>query len=270
MKPVLLIALGSLILTACVDAQATAAQPRTTTSTPHAPNPTRPSGMTIITVSATQVSPVATFTPLQSAFSSMILNGRVYDAGRGLQQRLSDATIEWQFTAPDWQVYNGQLRVPADGLYRLQLPVRAEDTLIITARAPGFLPSTARLRGDQLNVYGSRLNFGLVSTNGPVPTLPGDLGAIQLRGIVFNSARGAQAPIPNANVTIVDNSVVQPKISMDVAADASGTFSTTLDLHTTDEIEFIVAATDYVTGTLTRRAKDLLNSPQITIGLRPR
>ncbi len=52
-----------------------------------------------------------------AALNAVIVQGRVYDAGSG--QRLSNATIEWQFLAPDWQQHNGRLQVPADGLYRL-------------------------------------------------------------------------------------------------------------------------------------------------------
>ena len=199
----------------------------------------------------------------------MILNGRVYDAGLGPYRRLSDATIEWQFTSPDWQANNGQLRVPSDGLYRLQLPVRASDNLIITARAPGFLPSTAHLRGDQLSIYGSRLNFGLIGANGPVPTLPADLGAVSLRGSVYNSARGMQAPIVDAKVTIVNTSVVQPTTIIHSKTDDSGTFSVTLEQHTADELELTIAAGNFITGTLTRNTQDLLKSPQMTIGLQP-
>ena len=225
--------------------------------------------MTIVTVNAPGATPAPASTPPSPEISSVILNGRVYDAGLGPYRRLSDATIEWQFTAPDWQAYNGQLHVPADGLYRLQLPVRADDNLIITARAPGFLPSTAHLRGEQLSVYGSRLNFGLVGANGPAPTLPADLGAVSLHGSVYNSARGVQAPIVNATVTIVNTSVVQPTTIVNLKTDDSGTFSVTLELHTADEVELTISAGNFVTGTLTRDAQDLLKSPPMAIGLQP-
>ena len=198
---------------------------------------------------------------------TVIVQGRVYDAGHG--QRLNNATIEWQFLALDWQQYNGQLQVPADGLYRLLLPVRSEDEVIITAYAPGYLPSMARLLGRQLSQYGSRLNFGLVTTDGPAPTLPGALGTIQLRGIVYNSARGLKDPIANARVTIVNRSVVQPEAQFDATTSISGTFLIPVALHTTDHIEVTIAASGYQTATLSKSAQELAWKPQFSIALKP-
>jgi hypothetical protein len=195
------------------------------------------------------------------------VQGRVFDAGRG--QRLNNATIEWQFLALDWQQHNGQLQVPADGLYRLQLPVRDEDELIIIARAPGYLPSMARLHGKQLNQYGSRLNFGLVTADGPAPTLPGALGTIQLRGIVYNATRGLKDPIVNARVMIVNRSVVRPEAQLDAATSISGTFLIPVALHTTDQVEVTIAAGGYQTATLSKSAAELVKNPQLSIGLRP-
>jgi hypothetical protein len=177
--------------------------------------------------------------------------------------------IEWQFLALDWQQHNGQLQVPDDGLYRLELAIRDADEVIIVARAPGYLPSLARLLGKQLSQYGSRLNFGLVTADGPAPTLPGALGTIQLRGIVYNAARGLQDPIVNAHVAMVNRSVVQPEMQFDVMTSLTGTFLIPVALHTTDQIDFTITASDYQTATLTKSARDLAKNPQISIGLRP-
>ncbi len=209
---------------------------------------------------------IATAT-LAAGSNAVLVQGRVYDAGRG--QRLNNAALEWQFLSPDWQQYNGQLQVPADGLYRLQLPVRGEDEVIITARAPGYQPSMARLLGRQLSLYGSRLNFGLVAANGPAPTLPGALGIIQLGGIVYNLAHGPRDPIANARVTLVDRSLVQPEAQLDATTSVTGTFLIPVALHTTDQIDMKITASGYQTVTLTRSAVELARKPQLSIGLQP-
>ena len=183
--------------------------------------------------------------------------------------RRSNATIEWQFLALDWQQHNGRLQVPADGLYRLQLPVRSDDEVIITAYAPGYLSSMARLLGKQLNPYGSRLNFGLVKADGPAPTLPGALGTIQLSGIVYNSTRGLTDPIADARVTIVNRSMVRPVTQLATTTSVTGTFVIPLALHTTDQIEVTITASGYLTATLTRSATELAKKPQLSIGLKP-
>ncbi len=268
------IALSGLILAACVGSTSLAAESPGAAPRPIAnaslPAVTRtPSGIFISTVvrpADNPASPTKTATPL---FTNVIVQGRVYDAGAGMKRRLQHATIEWQFTASDWQAYNGQLSVPDDGLYRLQLTVRPEDEVLITARAPGYSPTTARLFGRQLNIYGTRLNFGLVNGGGPVPTVPGSLGAVQLRGIVYNLARGLIDPIGDAHVTIVNQSVVQPETQIDVTTSASGVFTVPLTLHTTDQIECTITATGYLTGTLSKSAQDLAKNPQLSIGLRP-
>jgi hypothetical protein len=267
------IVLGGMLLAACTRTTALATEPRAVTSPMNATQPAKPrtpTGITIVAVaSATRPATSILKAPVTTASNQVILQGRVYDSGQGLQHRISHATLEWQFFAPDWQQYNGRLPVPADGLYRLPLPIRASDEVIITARAPGYFPSTAHIYGNQLNVYGSRLNFGLVSDQGAAPTLPGDLGAIQLRGIVYNSAHGVKSPITQAAVTIVNNSVVQPSTQIDVTTNLSGTFDLALELHTTDRIDFTIAAAGYLTGTLSKNAKDLAKNPQLSIGLRP-
>jgi hypothetical protein len=268
---VALIALGSMFVTACEDSSSLAVTPNETAPGPimtASPAVTRtPSGIFVSTgVRPTENSATITPTSRPSA-TALIVQGRVFDAGSG--QRLQQATIEWQFLAPDWQQFNGRLQVPADGLYRLQLPVRSDDEVIIKANAPGYLPSTARLLGRQFNPYGSRLDFGLVTTEGPAPTLPGALGTIQLSGIVYNSARGLKDPIADARVTIVNRSVVRPRTQFETTSSITGTFVIPVTLHTTDQIDVTIIASGYLTSTLTRSAKELAKAPQLLIGLMP-
>jgi hypothetical protein len=267
-----LIALSSLLVTACEGSPSLAAGPGGAAAHPLAqasPEVTRtPSGIFISTrVHPTETPSSAAILTNESATTGLIVQGRVFDAASG--QRLSQATIEWQFLALDWQQHNGQLQVPGDGLYRLQLDIRADDEVIISARAPGYLPSMARLLGKQPNQYGSRLNFGLVTADGLAPTLPGALGTVQLHGIVYNSAHGLQDPIANARVSIVNRSVVRPQAQFDATTSLTGTFLVPLALHTTDQIDLTITASDYQTATLTRSARELAKNPQISIGLRP-
>jgi len=191
----------------------------------------------------------------------------VYDAEAG--QRLNNATLEWQFLSQDWQRYNGQLQIPDDGLYRLLLPIREADEVIITARVSGYLPGTARLQGKQLSRYGSRLNFGLIKADGPVPTVPGTLGTIQVSGIVYDAARGFKDPIANARITIVDRSLVQPETQIEATTSLTGTFDIPVALHSTDQLDVTITASGYQTVTLTKRATELARTPQLLIGLRP-
>jgi hypothetical protein len=268
---VVLIALGSLLLTACERSTSIAAAPGEVTPPPIAPaspNVTRtPSGIFVSTSVPMMSAPVTTVSAATPNSIAMIVQGRVFDAGSG--QRLDRAAIEWQFLALDWQQHNGQLQVPGDGLYRLELPARSDDEVIITAHAPGYLSSMARLLGKQLNPYGSRLNFGLVKADGPVPTLPGALGTIQLSGIVYNSARGLTDPIAAARVIIVNRSVVRPEAQLETTTSVTGTFVIPVTLHITDQIDVTITANGYLTATLTSSAKDLAEKPQLSIGLKP-
>jgi hypothetical protein len=265
------VALGSLLVTACLNSSSLAVTPGEATPRPIGPaSPTAlrtPSGIFISTSVRPTESPAVITATARPKTTALIVLGRVFDAGSG--QRLQEATIEWQFLAPDWQQFNGQLQVPADGLYRLQLPVRSEDEVIITAYAPGHLPSTARLLGKQLNLYGSRLNFGLVTAGGPVPTVPGALGIIELNGIVYDSARGLQDRIANARVTIVDRSLVRPKMQIDATTSITGAFVIPVSLHVSDQIDVTIAASGYQTLTLTKSAAELARKPHIAIGLKP-
>ena len=264
-------ALGSLVVAACVGSPSLAVSPVGAAARPSvdaSPAVTRtPSGIFFSTRESPTRIPAATPATSEVDSSGVIVLGRVYDAGYG--QRLNNATIEWQFLSPDQQLYNGQLQVPADGFYRLQLPIHSEDEIIITARAPGYLPSMARLLGKQLNPYGSRLNFGLVKTGGPAPTLPGSLGTIQLSGIVYNSARGPDAPIASAHVTIVDRSLVEPETQLGATTGVTGTFGIPLALHATDQLDVTIAASGYQTVTFSWSATELARKPQLSIGLNP-
>ncbi len=268
---VVLIALGSMLLTACNRSASISAAPSGAMSTviaPAAPVVTRtPSGI-FVTTSVPGISASANVVSMATPNSTaLIVQGRVFDAGTG--KRLNNATIEWQFLALDWQQHDGRLQVPDDGLYRLELPARSNDEVIITAQAPGYLPSMARLLGRQLNPYGSRLNFGLVKADGPVPTLPGALGTIQLSGIVYNSAHGLRDPIADARVIVINRSIVRPETQFETATSITGTFVISMALHTTDQIDVTITASGYLTATLTRSAKDLADKPQLSIGLKP-
>jgi len=269
----LTLVLGGLFLAACAQTTAFATErrlvPTQVNVTPTAKS-RPPSGITIVAVAKATLPATPTRKPSATAApNSAIVQGRVYDAGAGFGHRLSQVTLEWQFIASDWQQHNGRLQVPDDGLYRLALPIRASDEVIITAHAPGYSPSTAHIYGNQLGAYGSRLNFGLVSAGGAAPTLPGDLGTIQLRGIVYNAARGVKSPIALATVNIVQTSIVQPSSQIAVTTNTSGTFTVTLGLHTTDRLEFTIMAAGYLTGTLSKNANDLAKNPRLSIGLRP-
>jgi hypothetical protein len=272
---VIVIAFAGLLLAACERSASMAAPPPRSTPTPIAPvTPaiTRtPSGIFISTrvpgLETAAARPGAAGTPPPDS-AALIVQGRVYDAGSG--QRLSNATLAWQFLAEDWQQHNGQVQVPADGLYRLELPARHDDEVIITATAPGYLSSMARLLGRQLNPYGSRLNFGLAQVDGgPAPTLPGALGTIQLSGIVYNSTRGLTAPIAAARVILINRSVVRPETQLATTTSVTGTFVIPVRLHVTDQIDMTITASGYQTATLTSSAKDLVKKPQLSIGLKP-
>ncbi len=277
---VVTLALSSLLLAACSGATVLATEPQTQIVPAATPSPIAhlhtPTGITIVAVTRGVPTATPTCTPAPAgATKTMVLQGDIYDAGLGLDHRLSQATLEWQFVAADWQTYNGQITVPTNGRYRLPLPVRPAartgvgDEVIITAHAPGYWPSTAHIYTNQLNAYGSHLNFGLVSNSGPGPTLPGDLGTIQLHGIVYNVARGTRSPIANATVWIVNNSVVQPDTQLEATTDLSGTFTIPLGLHTTDRLDFTIAAAGYLTSTFSQQAQDLTSGKPLTIGLRP-
>ncbi len=267
------IAIVSLMVSACggapLDRPATATP--VLSPTPHvapAARPADPSAPVAARHFSTATLSIPATATLADHAAQIIVHGKVYDAAYGLDKRLTKAVIEWQFTALDWQAYNGRLSVP-DGIYQLPLVVRPDDELIIIASAPGYLPSATQVQASQLGEFGTRLNFGLIHANGPAPTVPGSLGAVQVSGIVYNVARGLTAPIEQAAITIVKNSVVDPAAHIDLLSTASGTFSVTLELHATDQVQLTIVASGYLTTTLARTGKDLARNPRLNIGLRP-
>lgn len=234
------------------------------------PDRTRPpTGLTIVAIpQPTAPQPTRTSRPIRGA-TRVIVQGRIFDATEGMNPLPSDVMLTWQYAAADRQYDNGRLTVPADGLYRLELNLRPTDELFITAQAPGYLPSTTRLQARQLPAFGARLDFALVSESAPAPTVPGALGTIQLNGIVYNVARGLKAPVDGASIIVINHSVVQPATPLEMTSNISGTFTGTLALHATDQLNFTITAQGYLTTTLKKTATELARNPRLSIGLRP-
>src|SRR5512143_1619361 len=109
------IVLGGLLIAACTGTAALATEPRATTPSATGTAPARlhtPTGITIVAVA--KLTQLDTPTPpptAKSALSQIVLQGRVYDAGQGVQRRIGNATLDWQFFAPDWQQHNGRMAV---------------------------------------------------------------------------------------------------------------------------------------------------------------
>jgi hypothetical protein len=61
---------------------------------------------------------------------------------------------------------------------------------------------------------------------------------------------------------------VRPDTTIQVTTTISGTFAAPIELHAADEIKFTIAATGFITLTLTRRASDLIKQP-LLIALKP-
>ena len=265
------IALGSLFITACESSASLAAAPSGAAPRPIAQAspaaPHTPSGIYISTSVRPTTTPTTIAITIPPNATAYEVQGRAYDAGAG--QQLTSAAIEWQFLALDWQRYNGQTQVSDDGQYRLQLPMRDKDEVIITAHASGYLPSTARLISKQLNPYGVHLNFGLIKAAGPAPTLPGALGTVPLSGIVYDAAHGVTVPVAKAHVTIVNRSLVEPTVPLEAMTTITGSFVIPVALHSTDQLAVTIAASGYQTATLTASATDLAGKPQLSIGLIP-
>ena len=212
------------------------------------------------------VAPTDFFTP---DFISYTLNGLVYDSALGTAHVIGNAYIECHFIGADLQQFNRYTQAGIDGLYRLSIRVRPGDGLVIIASAPGYSSSSVRLHGAEIGQYGSRLDFGLVNARSSLPTLPGDLGSVVIKGSVYDASKGRDSAIAGAEVSIVDLSVVRPQIEIDLVTDANGVFTATLLMHNTDQIQIVVAASGYLTNTLARRAKDLAGSAPLSIALGP-
>ncbi len=270
------IAIGSLILAACYSGQPTPLHWRTATPRPivsvtalansiASVDPIVPAA---IMSSPTTEPPTATSDPFAN-YPRYTLTGVIYDAGRGITTTLTGASVEWHFGVSRLQRFDGNVDASHVGRYQLPIRMLTSDEIAITARAPGYIASTIRLHGSEIGQYGPRLDFGLFKANQALPTMPGDLGVVELRGIVYNAARGVRAPIGAARVRIVDDSVVRPDSKIDVTTTVSGTFNLALQLHTTDRLELTIQADGFISTTLTRRAKDLINQPPLLIALKP-
>ena len=279
MRALVLIAISSLILSACSTEPPTPARWRTATPRPivrvSTPNPSDPASIplaSIATISA--IEPTATIAPtptdlFTANFAHTVLTGTIYDVARGINTGLSQAQIEWHFAAPELREFDGRTTASSDGHYLLRFHLRPTDEVALTVSAPGYLPRQVRLHGAEISQYGSHLDFGLITANEPAPTLPGDLGTVDVRGIVYNASRGVKAGIAAATVRIEDQSVVRPDTEVQVTTSVSGTFTAPLMLHTTDEIKITITANGFISTTLTRRANDLINRSPLLIALRP-
>jgi hypothetical protein len=92
--------------------------------------------------------------------------GRVYDAAAGLEARLANAQIEYQYRGSG--VYpdaSGTLITDSNGLYALRLPLGAGDVVEFTVDAPGY--ATLRPTIGALQLIGQEpINFGLAPLGG--------------------------------------------------------------------------------------------------------
>ena len=269
-----LMAMGGLAFTACWGRDpASTTLPYTATPRPivsiTAPSISYNTRVPIASIEPTatiSTAPTDLFTP---DFISYTLNGRVYDSALGTAHAIGSAYIECRFIGADLQKFNRYTQAGNDGLYRLPIRVRPGDGLVVIASAPGYSSSSVRLHGAEIGQYGSQLDFGLVNARSGLPTLPGDLGPVTLKGSVYDAYKGKGWPIAGAEVSIVDLSVVRPHTQIDLVTDTTGAFTTTLLMHTTDQIQIVVIASGYLTNTLARRAKDLAGSLPLSIALGP-
>lgn len=243
-------------------------RPIVSITAPLTPNgPTVPQALPV--ASSTQAAQSSSPTATALALQSYVLYGVVYDAAADADARLIDARLTWHFAARVLQSFDGEMPVDENGAYRLPLSMRPEDEIAITAFAPGYQPSSIRLRGSKIGQGGAQLNFGLYYAARSVPTMPGDLGIVEVRGIVYNAARGVQAGIDRARLTITHSTVVRPAAPIDVTTSPSGTFAIPIELHTSDQLDFTIGADGFITTTVSRRANDLIEQPQLQIALQP-
>jgi hypothetical protein len=268
-----MIAIGGLAFTAC-QGRDPSPVPSPYTATPRpivsitAPGISRNTRVPIASIEPTATiaaTPTDFFTP---EFISYTLNGLVYDSALGTAQAIGSAYIECHFIGADLQKFNRYTQAGIDGLYRLPIRVRPGDGFVIIASAPGYSSSSVRLHGAEIGQYGSQLDFGLVNARSSLPTLPGDLGSVAIKGSVYDAYQGRGRAIAGAEVSIIDLSVVRPQTKIDLVTDANGVFTTTLLMHNTDQIQIIVVASGYLTNTLARRARDLVGSAPLSIALR--
>lgn len=197
-----------------------------------------------------------------------VLTGLIYDAAAGTDTGLHTATIEWRYLGVAPPAADGQRAADATGAYRLVLDLAPGDEIALTVRAPGYAPSSVRLKASLFTNYRARLNFSLNRLDAP-PTVPGDLGLVEVRGLVYNAARGQRAPIEAAAVYIVQHSMVRASAQLTLTTSPTGTFAAPVTCHTADRLEFIISAPGFVTATVSRRASDLAEQPQLLIALQP-
>ncbi len=239
----------------------------------HTPTPraivslTAPVTPRLISAQATATVARPTPTPALNGLHTYQLQGIFYDAAVEADVRLLDAHLNWQFIANDLQAFNGELAADENGAYQLTLHMRPADEVSITAQAPGFQASTVRLRGTEINTATVQLNFGLYHTARLAPTVPSDLGIVEVRGIVYNAARGPSVGIAAARIVVAQASVVWPAAQLDIATTPAGTFNIPIELHASDQLNFTIGAEGFVTTTLSRRASELINQPPLSIAL---
>jgi hypothetical protein len=252
--------IGGLILAACFNREVPTATPSIVVPSLVVEVPS--------SVAATLTPPVPTPVTIGD-FLVYTLSGIVYDADAGLKQHVPRANISWHFVSPDLWAFNGQATADDIGIYRVPIRVRANDDILITVSAPGYLPTAVRVQAKKVASNGARLDFGLVKVNSRLPTVPGDAAPIELIGFVYDAYRGQSYPIAGASVQITTISIVHPQIKYDLITDSTGAFNATLTLHTTDQVRFSAAANGYLTTTLTRTAKDVISNTQMLIALQP-
>lgn len=241
----------------------------------HTPTPrpilslTAPVTPRAVPVESTATPLVLTPTPELTGLHTYQLQGVFYDAAVDADVRLLDARLSWQFAATELQAFNGEMTADDSGMYQVALHMRPDDEVSLTAVAPGYQPSTVWLRGTEINTETVRLNFGLYHTARMAPTVPGDLGIVEVRGIVYNATRGPNAGIAAARISVAHATVVRPAVQLDVTTSPSGTFTIPLELHASDQLDFTIGADGFITTTVSRRASEVIDQPQLQIALQP-
>ena len=139
-RALVLIAISSLILSACSTEQPTPAHWRTATPRPIVRVPTlAPPDLTstpLISIPSTAtlvaVDPTATIAPtptdlFTANFAHTILTGTIYDVARGINTGLGQAQIEWHFAAPELREFDGRTIASSNGHYLLRFHLRPTD-----------------------------------------------------------------------------------------------------------------------------------------------
>jgi hypothetical protein len=104
------------------------------------------------------VTPLFTPTTPALVLHDYTLHGVIYDAAVDTKVRLIDAQLTWRYAAKELQLFDGEIVVDENGAYQLQLHMRPEDEVVITAFEPGYQASTIRLRGDEVGDGAVQLN----------------------------------------------------------------------------------------------------------------